>query len=1096
MKRKNLSFVILCVSFVILLAVFCGCKNNKSEEETNENETEKVTENDTSRENSGESEKESETSKGEENIMYDDLVQPQKPIPASDAGASSQTVLYAKDFGVVGDGVKDDGPAISAAVNEAVKQNATLVFEKDKTYYIGTSENNSSGFSTPFALNGASNVTIDGGGSVFAMKPGLRYFVFTGCSNVKLTNCKFTLSDPVYLVGKVKSVSGMSVEYEVDQNPYLDSYDFTSVNGFSIRYNTGVQNRPHRFMGLMEKTGDRTVKVNYKSDPGCAVGDLVFLPNPGIGHCIGESVYIGSCDGAMLFENIDIMSAPSFVFAIKGNCAEMYFENVNLSPDKELNREIEMVAWRDGYHCKDNRGGLHWNKCRVDVIFDDVFNISGTLGIITDVKSNNCFSATNYEYYSMGQMHGYNCADGDVIDVYDIESGKYLGCATVRKTTNNSDGTCTIVLDYGQSISGLEKGYVVANRETCAPGSTITDCKFTGTYRFLRNLKVENTVFDVLEMWIMVEGGVEGPLPGNIDFVNCTFNGGNINIDAYNRGTSKLLRDIGSKICDIGFWGCEFNSKSRIISKTKSTYVKEDNYTEDDLFTVKNAKKATRPMHVIPTDVDMKNGVMYDFTRYTTAIGNAKTLNIANLKDETLKNKLSNIQGFYALVLMLENTTDKEQKFGFSELLPDKVPFLYDGSSYLITIDYYTENKADATFGIKSGKENKTVCDDLFAENRTGRVSFIYKSEKGSDSIYITLSANSCVYMGNISITPYSNANPSDEQLKSGHTFEWSQEVTVGTKAEAVKVSDIKDSKAKEDILNATAGFSEKVLHINGEMGEFTGFTEKAYYKSGTTYNISLYSYVRSTMEQADGGTQIYLIILDSTSGNRILAQKLFDSEGISHLELDWTVGDSGEYAITFYVGNTPKKYADIYLGDFTITVEGSNEPEAFLERSDYKKLSQSDINQAYTFDFTENNLCDMGNSKYASLSCITSKVSEAMKSAGFGDTVYYANSNFRLYSLSDIIEGGKRYKITMKVYDCKGNLASSGARGAFVLLNMSGGSQNGAEINYTVKKNSENGRILEITFDFIASSGSDTFLMYQLMQCEFFIGSMTVEVK
>ena len=41
-------------------------------------------------------------------------------------GAPTDTVLYAKDFGAVGDGKTDDGTAIFNAVTEAIKQKATL----------------------------------------------------------------------------------------------------------------------------------------------------------------------------------------------------------------------------------------------------------------------------------------------------------------------------------------------------------------------------------------------------------------------------------------------------------------------------------------------------------------------------------------------------------------------------------------------------------------------------------------------------------------------------------------------------------------------------------------------------------------------------------------------------------------------------------------------------------------------------------------------------------------------------------------------------------------------------------------------------------
>ena len=53
---------------------------------------------------------------------------------ASEAGAKTADILLVADFGVVGDGVTDDGPAISEAVRAAVERQATLRFEAGKTY--------------------------------------------------------------------------------------------------------------------------------------------------------------------------------------------------------------------------------------------------------------------------------------------------------------------------------------------------------------------------------------------------------------------------------------------------------------------------------------------------------------------------------------------------------------------------------------------------------------------------------------------------------------------------------------------------------------------------------------------------------------------------------------------------------------------------------------------------------------------------------------------------------------------------------------------------------------------------------------------------
>ena len=77
-------------------------------------------------------------------------------------GSTNRTVLYVKDFGAVGDGKTDDGTAIFNAVNAAAEQHATLRFEENKTYYVASVPG---GRLTPFTLNGAHDMTIDGCGS-------------------------------------------------------------------------------------------------------------------------------------------------------------------------------------------------------------------------------------------------------------------------------------------------------------------------------------------------------------------------------------------------------------------------------------------------------------------------------------------------------------------------------------------------------------------------------------------------------------------------------------------------------------------------------------------------------------------------------------------------------------------------------------------------------------------------------------------------------------------------------------------------------------------------------------------------------------------
>ena len=477
-------------------------------------------------------------------------------------------ILYAADFSAVGDGVIDDGPAICEAVKAAIAEHAELLFDGSKTYYVGTSPSRAVVFDTPFAFENVSDVTVDGQGATFFMKPGINYFVMQGCSHITLKNCHFDYSVTVYLVGRVKAVDGRRVTFDTDLEPYVDSYDYSRHVAFSIRYNEGLQRRPHRFLSAMEKTGSREVAVTFNEDTGYEIGDVVYLPNPGVGHCFSETIYVADNREALTFEKIKIHAASSFIFVMRRNTAVTVFDGVEFMPRENNGREIQMVAWRDGFHVKDNRGPSHWKNCKVGVLYDDVFNISNTLGVVDSISEDGHMIASNFEYRCGNRQVPFDAEPGDEVDFYDIRDGKYYGHGIID-TIAVIDGASHVTFrETSAPLTSVPQGCLVGNRMSCSPGSTITDCEFEGTFRFLRNIKIENTVFHLLEIWMMVEGCVEGPLPGDIEYRNCTFRRGNIQVDAYHRGTRQYMPEIGREIKNIRAVGCRFEENPRLLGQT------------------------------------------------------------------------------------------------------------------------------------------------------------------------------------------------------------------------------------------------------------------------------------------------------------------------------------------------------------------------------------------------------------------------------------------------------------------------------------------------------------------------------------------------
>ena len=1007
--------------------------------------------------------------------------------PMEQAGAKTETVLNAADFGVKGDGKTDDGPAIGRAVEAAMEQQATLRFESGKTYYIGSTDRSAGPFSSPFAMNGAEGVTVDGGGSVFRFAPGINYFALTSNKDIRFCNMKLDLSVSPYLVGTVKAVNGANVTYTTDIEPHQTYVDSRNSVNFSIKYNEGTQQRPHQFINTVQKTASKEVKVEYQHENhGYSVGDKVFLPNPGVGNALSEIMYISANTGCMVFENIEVWAAPSFIANVRENDAEIYFENVDYVPGAENDREIKMVSWRDGYHVKDNRRPIHWNECDVDVLFDDVFNVSNTLGYITSVKNGNRFTVTQYELYTHGSFHPFSCREGDVIDVFSSK-GVYAGEATIRRIIENPNGTMDLVLDYGESLRKMEEGWLVGNRDTCAPGSTITNSRFTGTFRFRREIRIENCVFDMLVTWIREDGSVEGPIPGNIDYINCTFNGGNIDIGA--AGAS-----VRAAITDIGFWGCTFNNGAHVAPGRNVVVTEADTWTEEGLFTYKNRKMTKVPTVIEPNEVDFVNTVTYDWTHILMQVEGGQLLPLAKLEDAAIREALVANNGFADRVLVLTGG-ESGTRYVLGGLSADFLSHFHTaGKSYMFAINYYATATGGAA-GFLAGDASTAINENLFeTANAIAAAACVYDPVEGNTGFYIDIPAGATVYVGTVNVTATSWANPSADQLYNGHTFPWSKDITISKGGEALTYDQITDETVKNAILGAERGFtSGKVLHVTGEMGDFTAFTDKEYYVQGKTYHISIDAYIASPMVPKDG-TKIYLLAMDDTPGNRALAEGLFTGEGFYHFEMDWTVGNTGEKSLKFFFNNVPTAYADIYIGDFTITMARSLKPDVFLSRNDFHTLTAEELKAGYTFDFTDGNLMNTGVNAYAATSLLPEKTAELLREKGFGDTFYYAGENFTFGSLPNDLTGGKKLRITMQVYDVLGNLATTLPRGAFLLLHMQGGVQNSAEVSYKIEADPENSRLLTITFDTNTPGGTDDLLFYGVTTVEYLIGSITIQ--
>ena len=547
-------------------------------------------------------------------------------------------------------------------------------------------------------------------------------------------------------------------------------------------------------------------------------------------------------------------------------------------------------------------------------------------------------------------------------------------------------------------------------------------------------------------------------------------------------------------IKDIGFWGCTFNKGAHVAPGRNVVVTEADTWTEEGLFTYKNRKMTRVPVVIEPNEMDFVNTVTYDWTHIMMQVEGGQLLPLAKLEDAAIREALVANNGFADRVLVLTGG-ESGTRYVLGGLSADFLSHFHTaGKSYMFAINYYATASGGAA-GFLAGDASTAINENLFeTANAIAAAACVYDPVEGNTGFYIDIPAGATVYIGTVNVTATSWANPSADQLYNGHTFPWSKDITISKRGEALTYDQITDETVKNAILGAERGFtSGKVLHVTGEMGDFTAFTDKEYYVQGKTYHISIDAYIASPMVPKND-TKIYLLAMDDTPGNRALAEGLFTGEGFYHFEMDWTVGNTGEKSLKFFFNNVPTAYADIYIGDFTITMARSLKPDVFLSRDDYHTLTAEELKAGYTFDFTDGNLMNTGVNAYAATSLLPEETAAFLRENGFGDTFYYASENFTFGSLPNNLTGGKKLRITMQVYDVLGNLTTTLPRGAFLLLHMQGGVQNSAEVSYKIEADPDNSRLLTITFDTNTPGGTDDLLFYGVTTVEYLIGSITIQ--
>lgn len=460
------------------------------------------------------------------------------------AAMATAAVFRSADFGVRGDGVADDGPAISRMVAAALAHQgepAVLQMEEGKTYRVSSIPGD-----WLFEFHEVENLVLDGGGSVFLLDAAPRFLSLERSKNVVVRQLKVDYSPLPFADGLVVSAdeNNRRIGVELAEGATAPHGGPTRAGGeqafFAMLWNDGSHIPLHTHCtvehlsagdrpGLSFLTPAKEFKSYAKAHPGKT---RISLPIPGIAHRRGPGGTFqisGSSDIA--FEDVELWSAPWFGFEVNRNIGKLSFLRTHIRPKPGSGRL--MSTWRDGFHVKGNRGPLLWDSCIVSGMCDDAFNISTHSSVVSKV-----ISPTRIQVRQKFPLLFIPWHQGGSLSAADEATAKLLGSAGIvkietRPSTKLIEGKPAAPqteITLANPIPGLAVGTMVWDPASTNPETLLKNCTIEMSCRFQSPVKLEGCTARAL-IWFYAEK-IEGVFPSGASVRNCSLYRGRGNASA------------------------------------------------------------------------------------------------------------------------------------------------------------------------------------------------------------------------------------------------------------------------------------------------------------------------------------------------------------------------------------------------------------------------------------------------------------------------------------------------------------------------------------------------------------------------------------
>lgn len=389
----------------------------------------------------------------------------------------------------------------------------------------------------PFYLGGISDLTVDGGNSVFIIDGKVTNIAVENCENITIKNIEIRHSHPDMHELKVIGKSLFSVDYEIDRDTqyelkngkmyfygrdYRVRSDLKAANAYwigLIRKDTPdkiIRIRHPLFTAVkIKSSGDRKIHVNYPNTTRFKEGDCFYIFDA---RRQFAGIFLNKCKNVVL-ENIKQRFNYSLALVAQ-DTENITVDKVNFSPEKGSPRKMASVA--DFIQICMCRGKVTVKDSYFDGAGDDSLNVHGIHFKISKISGKELTVK-----FMHPQSHGFNpLRAGDTI-------------AYINPKTLLEEGTA--VIEESELINEYEIKLLVSDTGKAKKDAVIEDISACPDLDF-----VNNTMTRIITRGLLITTRGKVNVENN-HFVSTSMSGILLSDDAKSWYESGMCRDVTIK---------------------------------------------------------------------------------------------------------------------------------------------------------------------------------------------------------------------------------------------------------------------------------------------------------------------------------------------------------------------------------------------------------------------------------------------------------------------------------------------------------------------------------------------------------------------